>query len=542
VPYREGLIGTTRPLLSLLAVAVVLVLVIACTNVGHLLLVNAQGRHRELALRAALGARPGRLARLLLVESAMLAGAGGLAGVVMAPWLLAAFMKLYPEVLPSVGEVGVKWPALAAAGLATFVAASVAVVPALLALRRTHLQDTLKAGERDLEHRGQRRLRASLVVTQVAVSTALLIGGGLLVRTFLNMQNVDVGFAPGDVLTFNVAVGQAKYPALADEVRLQESLLERIRRMPGEQAAGASTLLPFAPGEFGDGFYRVGFNDVYPKIPIARLQAVTAGYFEAVGLPVRKGRTFTQADRAGAQPVVIVNEALEKRDFPDGALGRQIRFRGVIADIVGVVGSKQHRSLREKPRAEMYYPRAQVDNPRFLAWFAVRSNGSPESLMGPIRDALSELDRTLAIDNVATLGWRIDRALAPDRFRATLIGALAVVALLLAGLGLYGLVAYAVSRDARATAIRMVLGASGTDAVRRVVGSVLLLTLAGAGGGAVLAYAGHSLIAGFLTGVTPMDPLTVMVVVALLFVVALAAAIGPAARASRVDPAAVLRS
>jgi predicted permease len=542
VPYREGLIGTTRPILSLLAVTVGLVLVIACTNVGHLLLVNAQGRHRELAVRAALGARPGRLARLLLVESAMLAGVGGLAGVVLAPWLLTAFIGLYPEALPSVGEVGVRWPALAAAGFATLVAAVVAVLPALLAVRRTQLQDALKAGERDLEQRGQRRLRASLVVTQVAVSTALLIGGGLLVRTFLNMQNVDVGFAPDHVLTFNISVGQARYPALDDEVRLQESLLERIRRMPGVEAAGSSTLLPFAPGEFGDGFYRVGFNDVYPKIPIARLQVVTAGYFEAVGLPLRKGRTFTHADGAGGQPVVIVNDALERRDFPDGALGRQIRFLGVIADIVGVVGAKHHRSLRETPRAEMYYPRAQVAHPRFLAWFAVRSSGSPESLTGPIRDALTELDPTLAIDSVATLGSRIDRALAPDRFRATLIGALAVVALLLAGLGLYGLVAYAVSRDARVTAIRMALGASGGDAVRRVVGHVLLLTLAGAAGGAALAYAGHSLIAGFLAGVAPMDPVTVAVVVALLFAVALAAAIGPATRASRVDPATVLRS
>ena len=542
VPYREGLIGTTRPVLWLLAVTVVLVLVIACANVGHLLLVHAQGRQRELALRAALGARPGRLARLLVVESTILAGVGGFAGIVAAPWFLATFMRLYPETLPSVGEVGVKWPALAAAILATLIAAIVAVIPALLASRRTQLQDALKAGERGLEHGGQRRLRAALVVTQVAVSTALLIGGGLLVRTFLNMRNVDVGFAPDNVLTFNVSVGQAKYPALADEVRLQESLLDRIRQMPGVQAAGTSTLLPFAPGEFGDGFYRVGFNDVYPNIPIARLQVVTAGYFEAVGLPLRKGRTFTRADEAGGRAVVIVNDALEKRDFPDGAIGRQIRFRGVIADIVGVVGAKHHRSLRETPRAEMYYPRAQVAHPRFLTWFAVRSSSAPELLTGPIREALAELDPTLAIDSVSTLGTRIDRALAPDRFRATLIAALAVVAWLLAGLGLYGVIAHAVTRDARSTAIRMALGASGGHAVRRVVGSVMLLTLVGAAGGAALAYAGHSLIAEFLAGVTPMDPITVVVVAALLLAVALAAAIGPATRASRVDPATVLRS
>jgi predicted permease len=541
VPYREGLIGTTRPVLWLLAVSVLLVLVIACANIGHLLLVNAQARQRELAIRAALGASPARLARLLLVESALLAGLGGLAGTVLAPWCLRVFLRLYPESLPSVGEVRVQWLALAAATAATLIAALVALLPSLLANRRAATQEALKAGERGLEAGGQRRLRALFVVTQVAVSTALLIGGGLLVRTFLNVRSVDVGFAPDNVLTFNIAVSQARYPALADEVRLQAALLERIRRMPGVQAAGASTLLPFAPGEFGDGFYRVGFNDVYPNIPIARLQVVTPGYFEAVGLPLRGGRTLTQADTAGSQPVVIVNEALQARDFPAGALGRQIRFRGVVAEIVGVVGAKHHRSLRETPRPEMYYPRAQVAHPRFLAWFAVRADAAPESLAAPIREALAGLDPTLAIDSVGTLGSRIDRALAPDRFRASLVGALAIVALLLAGLGLYGLIAHAVARDARAIAIRMALGASSGHAVRQVVGSVMLLTLTGAAGGAALASAGHSLFEGFLAGVTPFDPVTVVLVAALLVAAALAAAVGPATRASRVDPAAVLR-
>ena len=254
VPYREGRVGATRPVLWLLGVAVALVLVIACANIGHLLLVNAQGRQRELAVRAALGARPGRLARLLLVESAMLATVGGAAGVVISPWLLRSFLQLYPETLPSVGAVSLSWLALAVAAVTTMVTGVVAVIPSLLSSSRQQLQHVLRAGERGLNPAGHRRLRSALVVTQVAVSTALLIGGGLLVRTFLNIRSVDVGFAPEDVLTFNVALGQARYPNLADEVRFQDALLDRIRTLPGVRDAGASTLLPFAPGDFGDGF------------------------------------------------------------------------------------------------------------------------------------------------------------------------------------------------------------------------------------------------------------------------------------------------
>ena len=288
VPYRDGVIGTTRPVLWLLVSAVGLVLLIACANVGHLLLVSAQGRQRELAVRAALGARPGRLARLLFVESALLAGLGGLAGFIAAPWFLRTFLQLYPDVLPAVGEVDLRWPAV----LAAVAAAS----------SRQWSRSCLRSSRRGAaicstpsrpanvapNSPVSEGFRAALVVTQVALSTALLVGGGLLVRTFLNMRSVDVGFAPQNVLTFNVALGQPRYPELADEVRFHDALLDTIRSMPGVTAAGSSTLLPFAPGDFGDGFYRVGFNDVYPNIPIARLQVVTAGYFEAVGLPVER--------------------------------------------------------------------------------------------------------------------------------------------------------------------------------------------------------------------------------------------------------------
>jgi putative ABC transport system permease protein len=542
VPYRDGLVGSTRDVLLLMAGAVGLVLLIACANVGHLLLVSAQGRQRELAVRAALGAQPFRLARLLLVESTWLALAGGVVGLLLAPWFLRGFLQLYPDTLPAVGDVAIRLPALVAAAAATLCAAVLAVIPPLLTARPRQLQDTMRSAERGAEHRTQRHVRSALVVTQVALSTALLVGGGLLLRTFLTMKGTEPGFATANVLTFNLSLGPTQYPKLDAEVRFYDALLDRVRALPGVEAAGATTLLPLTPGEFGDGFYRVGFNDVYPKIPIARLQNVTAGYFEAVGLPVRKGRTFTPADVAGAQPVVIVNETLEKRDFPDGAIGRQIRFRGTIFDIVGVVGDKHHRSLREVPRADMYYPRAQVDNPRYLGWVAIRMAGDPGTLVGPLREIVSSIDSGVAIDKLDTMAARVDRALAPDRFRAVLVGALALVALLLAGLGLYGLITHAVARDTRNIAIRMALGADRRDAITRVVTHVMVLTVAGVMIGGALAYAGHTLVAGFLAGVDRFDPLTLVGVTVLLLTVTGVAALGPAARASRVDPADVLRS
>jgi putative ABC transport system permease protein len=545
VPYREGFVGATDAVLKLVAGAVLLVLLIACANVGHLLLVSAQARERELAVRAALGAESWRLAGLLAAETAWLAAAGGLAGLALAPWLIAAFLRLYPDPLPAVGDVQVRFTAVGAAIGATFAAGLFALLPPLLNLRGRRgrdLQSAMRSSERGTEHRGQRRARAMLVVTQVALSTALLLGGALLLRTFWTMRAVDPGFAADGVLTFNLALGDRAYPTLDDEVRFYASLLAGIRALPGVEAAGATTLLPLTPGEFGDGFYRVGFDDVYPKIPIARLQNVTAGYLEAIGLPVRRGRTLRDSDTASSPRVVVVNESLERQYFPGGALGRQIRFRGVTADIVGVVADKQHRSLRERPRADMYFPRSQVSHPRLFGWMAVRTSIDPASVLAPVRELVAALDPNVALDDVETMARRLDAAVAPDRFRALLVSALAVVALALAVLGLYGLIALAVARTARDIAIRMALGASAGHTVARVVRHLLLLTAAGVAAGVGLAMAGQELVAGFLVGVTAFDPSTIAIVAGVLLAAAAAAAAGPAARASRIDPASVLRT
>jgi predicted permease len=545
VSYREGVVGGTAVVLELVTGVVLLVLLIGCANVGHLLLVGAQARRRELAVRAALGASSWRIGRLLVAETLWLAAIGGIAGLVIAPWMLRIFVQLYPDTLPAVGAISVSLPAAAAGVLATVLSAGLALVPPLvnLGIRGRRLQDEMRTSERGSEHRAQRRTRAALVVTQVALSTALLVGAGLLLRTFWAMSAKDPGFGgAGHVLTFNLALGDHDYPTLADEVRFQDALLSRIRELPTVSHAGATTLLPLTPGEFGDGLYRVGFDDRYPNIPIARLQNVSAGYLEAIGLPVRRGRTVQPSDTADAPRVLVVNETFEREYFPSGAIGRQIRFRGQVAEIVGVVGDKQHRSLRERPRADMYFPRAQVEHPRFFSWIAVRTaTGDPASLTPAIRDIVASLDSTVAMANVDTMRRRVDAALAPDRFRAYLVAALAVVALVLAGLGLYGLIAYSVARDARDMAIRLALGAHASRLVGRVVRGALLLTSVGLALGVALAAVGRELVARFLVGVTAFDIPTTTVAVLSLLLVALVAASGPAARASRIDAASVLR-
>ena len=541
VPLRDGLVGSTRDVLVMLGGAIVIVLAIASANVGHLLLVSVQARRREFAVRAALGARASRVARLVLIESAALAILGGAVGLLIAPWLLRVFLSAYPADLPASGPVVLSPLALAVSLAATCLAALVAAVPPILGARSTKLSEAMRATDRGSDSRGQRRTRAMLVLGQVALSTALLVGGALLVRTFWEMSRTPLGFQADGLLTFNVSLAPARYPSPGDETRFYGGMFERLRGLPGVSGAGATTLLPLTPGEYRDGFYRVGSADKFPDVPRARLQGVTAGYLEAMGFPLVAGRSLQDADREGGAYVLVVNETLQRAYFPEGAVGRQIRFRGKTREIVGVVGDKRHRNLRVEPEPDLFVPRTQLEEPRGFSWVVVRHAGSAEPSLAAIRRAVRDVDPAVAIAAVASMSERVDRTLAPDRFRAFLVGALAIVALLLAVVGLYGLVAFAVARDARDTAIRVALGATSSQTAGIVLRRVLILTAAGVAVGVALALASQELLATFVAGVTVSDPLTMAIVgIGLMSVAALAAA-GPALRASRVDPALVLR-
>jgi predicted permease len=529
--------------LWLLFSAILGVLATACANVGYLLLLSVQARRREFALRAALGARPTRLARLVLSESAVLSVVGGAAGLVAAPWFLRAFLSAYPADLPIVGEIVLSPLALAAIGAATLASAAALAVPPLVAARATNLTEPMRATTRGSDSRGQRGARAVLVIGQVAMSTTLLVGGVLLLHTFADIRATPLGFAPQQVLTFNIALAEAHYPALAAETAFHRNLAERIRAIPGVTATGTTTLLPLSAGDTIDRFSRPGHpDDVYPDLPSARLQVVTPGYIEAMGLARVSGRLIDVSDAEGGAPIVVVNETLQRRYFPEGALGRQIHHGGAVREIVGVVADKRHRSLREEARAELYVPRAQATWPRWFAWVAVRHTGNSDTLVAAARAAVRDLDPRVALDGIGTMTDRVDRALAPDRFRAFLVGALAVVAVGLAMIGVYGLVAQAVAREARDTAIRMALGARASRAAGRVLTRVLVLTAAGVSVGLAGAFLGRELVATFVVGATGGDGWTMGVVACGVLGLATVAASGPALRASRVDPARVLRS
>jgi putative ABC transport system permease protein len=540
-PFRDGTVGATRPVLTVLGGAVVMVLLIACANVGHLLLVAAQARRREFSVRTALGAPGWRLARLMLVESTILSGAGGLVGIATAPPLLHMFLSSYPDPLPSVGPIAVGGAAVAMAIAATCFAAVVSAVPPLVVARATDVTGALRATDRGSDSPRQRHARSALVLAQIAMSTALLAGGGLLLRTFWDMRGTALGFDARNLLTFNVALPDSRYPTMDDEAGFYDRLAERLRAVPGVTAVGTSSLLPLSDGEYRDGFVREGSADQFPNLPIGRLQNITPGFLEALGLTLRAGRTVQPTDTSTSPPVAVVNQTMERLYFPKGAVGRRIRFRGRWVEIVGVVSDKRHLDLREEVQADLYLPRSQSDEPRLFGWVLMRTSGNPNGLVPAALAAVRAVGPEVSVAGIDSMTDRLRAVLAPDRFRAILIGSLAGVALLLAAVGLYGLIAYSVALGIRDIAIRMALGATTGDTVGGVLARVMLLACGGIAAGLALALGGTRLVAEFLSGVTEHDPLTLASVVVLLLVVALVAAAGPAVRASRVDPITALR-
>jgi putative ABC transport system permease protein len=540
-PFRDGTVGDTRPVLTVLGGAVVIVLLIACANVGHLLLVTAQARRREFSVRTALGAPGWRLARLMLVESMILSGMGGLVGIATAPPLLRMFLSSYPDPLPSIGPIAVSAVAVAMAIAATCFAAAVSALPPLVVARATDLNGALRATDRGSDSPRQRHVRAALVLAQIAMSTALLAGGGLLLRTFWDMRGTALGFDARNLLTFNVALPESQYPTIDDEARFYDRLTERLRALPGVTAVGTASLLPLSDGEYKDGFVREGTADQFPNLPIGRLQNVTPGFFETLGLTLHAGRTVRPTDTSTSPLVAVVNQTMERLYFPKGAVGRRIKFRERWVEIVGVVSDKRHRDLREDVQADFYLPRSQSDEPRLFAWVLMRTSGNPNGMVPAAMAAVRAVGPEVSVASVDSMSDRLRGVLAPDRFRAILIGSLAGVALLLAAVGLYGLIAYSVALGIRDIAIRMALGATTGHTVGGVLGRVLLIAGAGIATGLALALAGTRLVAEFLSGVTEHDPLTLASVVVVLLVVALVAAAGPAVRASRVDPITALR-
>jgi predicted permease len=548
LPLQElGAHEARPPLLALLG-AVVAVLLLGCANLAGLLLARGIARERELAVRVALGASRAQLARQLVSESLLLAAAGAATGLLLAGWALAALQAALPEsahaTIPNLAELRLDAATVAfGIGLALVTGVAFSLVPALRAGRRPAAA-SLASGGRSLGTRPQQHLRGALVVVQVAVSLVLLVGAGLALLSFRGMLARDAGFAPRQVLTLTVSLPAQRYPDAARRLAFFDVAIARLRALPGVERAAAVNVLPFSTYDRGASLLIEGSPEPAPgEAARAAYRATTPGYFDALGIPLRQGRDFDARDRDGAPAVVIINERLARRELGLASpIGRRLRLGGPGArwrEIVGVVGDVRHWSLTTDPDAEAYVPLAQA--PEAMMMLALRSSGDPMALAGAARRAVLEIDPEQPVYHVGALGERIAETLLLPRVAALLVTTFAAAALLLAALGLYGLVAYVASALQPELGLRIALGASARDVLRQVLGRGLKLVAVGIALGGVAAFGVARLAQGLFFEVDPGEPRLYAATVGAVLLAALLAAGVPAARAARIDPARALR-
>jgi predicted permease len=540
-PLQDAMVGPVRPMLILIALSIAAVLTIACANVANLLLAQTWERGRELALRTSLGATKGRLVRQLLAETLGLYALAGAAGVAIAPALARVLIARYPDTLPLAADVALDGRVLLMAMAVTLATALIAGLPRLRALGRASLAGDLAEGARGLIGRAHRRAATALVVTQVALSVVVLLGAGALLRTFLELSAVSNGLDTRQVVTMRLTLPASALASPERTLQFQDAARDLAAALPGVERAAHAMFLPFAPGGWRDGYERVGASDVRPNLPMADFFMVSPEFLSTMGIAITRGRDFAPPDGTGGTPVLVVSEAFAARAFPgQPAIGRQIRWENRTWAIVGVAADTRHGNLWDPPDADVYVPRAQVirDN----TWLTLRTARPPMAVAAELRTRLRAIDATAALTDVRRLDERVADSLAAERFRALLTGSLGSLALLLAAVGIYGVIAYTVSRSTREIGIRMALGQSRGGVLLRVLGRIWLMVACGTGlaMGAV-ALAGPA-IERWLPGLRVLEPGTLVPVVGVFFAVATLAALGPARRASRVDLIDALRT
>jgi putative ABC transport system permease protein len=550
-PYLEDIVGDIRLPLYVLLAAVGFVLLIACTNVANLLLAKAAPRQREIALRTALGARRWHLVRQLLTESMLLAILAGGIGVLLATWGTTALVALSPDSLPRAREIGFDWRVLTFTGVVALATGIIfGLVPAIWG-PQVDLSDALKeGGTRGSTGRGG-RLRKMLVVAEVALSVMLLVGAGLMLRSFSSLRSVNPGFRTDHALTLRVSLPvPAGQITTADEDRFMsfyDRALARLSELPGVTAVGATNMIPLD----GNGTDRlIEIEGYVPRdaadMPDAQNRQATPGWFAAMGIPLVRGRLIEGSDNDKAQRVVVVSEAFVKQFFPNGdAIGKRIRLGKLTSEfpwatIVGVVGDVRGFALDEPPLPTMYWPVAQIRQTPSLA-IVMRTEGDPAALATTVRQAIAEVDRAQPIYDMQPLDQLVAKSLDQRRFTLTLMLLFGVIALVLSAIGIYGVMAFAVTQRTQEIGIRMALGASAMDVLKMVVGSGMFLAAIGVVVGLIGAFALTRLMASLLFGVSPTDLMTFGFVTAGLLMVALLACYIPARRATKVDPLVALR-
>jgi putative ABC transport system permease protein len=542
VPLHEQVVGEVRPALLTLLAAVAMTVLIACANVANLLLVRGSVRRKELAIRAALGASRARLVRQMLVESLVLAMAGGIIGIALAQLALRPLQVLSAGTLPRVTEISIDLTVLGfALGVSLLTGIVFGLAPAWQAASAA-LVDVLKDGGRSHSPIG-RWMRTSLLVAEVALSMVLLVGAALLLRSFANVTGIDPGFRPEGVLTFRVSLPQPRYPDGQHRMTFYDALITRLEALPGVRGAGLVQNLPLK------GDYLLGF-EVQGRPPVRRedrlnanYRAISGRYFETLGIPVLRGRTFTERDKDGAPLVAIVDEAFARRHFPgEDPIGRGIDIGNGsdgFAEIVGVVGSVRYDGLATTPRPMMYAPLAQ--DGFGTMWVVARTTGDPADLMAEARQVVRSLDPAMPAYAMKTLEDVISESIAPRRFPMLLLGLFAAIAMGLAAVGLYGVVAYGVSLRTQEIGIRMAIGAGRGDVLRMIVAGgmrvALIGVILGIGGALVMS----RLMRTMLFGVTAVDPASYAGTALMLLAVAALACYIPARRAMRLDPLSALR-
>jgi putative ABC transport system permease protein len=540
--------GRIRPALLVLLGAVGFVLLIACANVANLLLARAAVRIKEIAIRAALGADRASLIRQLLTESVMLAISGGVLGLVLAQWSVKSLVALNPS-LPRASEVGIDTNVmLFTLGVSVLTGLLFGLAPALQT-SRTNLQETLRDGGRSgAADIAGRKVRRGLVVAEVALSLTLLIGAGLLIKSVGRLQGVDPGFDSHNVLTFNLALPAVKYPTDTAQTLFLDQLLPRLNAIPGVTAAGVTSVIPF-----GGGWSTASFSIervVVPKGqngPWGDLRIVSPRFFDALRIPLKKGRVFTDQDRLGAEPVAVIDEQFVKKYFAnENPIGKRITFGAAPGKtdstwvtIVGVVGHAAHEGLDAEPRIQYYFPSSQ-SGIRFLN-VAIRTTGNPTSVLPAARDAVHSIDRDLPISTVSTMDKLVESSVGQRKLSMILLGVFSVIALLLASIGIYGVMSYSVTQRTRELGIRMALGAARSRVLALVVGQGMILAATGVGIGLVAAFALTRFLSSQLFSVGATDPATFVTVSGVLAAIALLATLVPALRATRVDPVVALK-
>jgi putative ABC transport system permease protein len=554
IPITAEIIGSFRLALIVLLGAVGMVLLVACANLAHLMLARSSARQRELAVRLVLGATPGRLARQFLVESALLTAAGGLLGILFARWGIPLLMTLRPSELPVVGKIMVDGSVLAFALTISFLAAIlIGLAPALQAGHADLNQMVKSTGPVSGAASAGKSLRELLVVAEAGLAVVLVTGAGLFAKSFVRLGGVDPGFDSRGVLAVQLSLSQARYPTVQSLIPFYEGVKLRLEHFPGVESVGMTSILPLSGRWASTDFTIVGRPPVTAsEVPSAQYRVASPDYFRTMRIPLVAGRAFTEEDGPESQPVVLINQTLARRFWPNSnPLGVHLKLegftpRGGEAEIVGVVGNVKHLALDAEPTSDLYVPvrHAPPDYLPYLTntmFWVVRSPGSGAELAAAIRKEVHGVDAEVATSGVKPMADFVSGAEAPRRFNAQLVSFFAAVALLLAAMGIYGVIAFSVVQQTREIGVRMALGAQPSSVLRSVIGQGIRLAAIGIAAGLAVSLLLTRWIAGLLYGVAASDAATLAEASVLLLGVALVACYIPARRAMRVDPMVALR-